>query len=180
MAYGGGFNPGSGASSYDLGRLAASVISGNVSAPLMTVDGIRISTDSGEEIGAFFSRSAELQGIYDEISAVTAEISQRMETIREECLWSQYALAADYIRGDVSAPLATAEGKPIQDSNGNLLFAHRVREDDRAYADAAIAAAVQPIIVGIISGQVSAPMETASGIGIMNDSGTSIAAIKNL
>ena len=179
MGYG-GFNTGGGASSYDLDRLAASIISGHVSAPLTTADGIVIATRDGEEIGAHFSRSAELQGIRAEIAAVVAEITQQMEAYREECLWRQYSLAADIIRGDVSAPLATAEGKPIQDRYGNLVFAHRVREDDRAYADAAIAAAVQPIIVGIISGQVSAPMETASGIGIMNDSGTSIAAIKNL
>lgn len=126
MGYG-GFNTGGGASSYDLDRLAASIISGHVSAPLTTADGIVIATRDGDEIGAWYSRSAELQGVYEEISAVVAEITREMEAIREECLWNQYALAADLIRGDVSAPLATAEGKPIQNRNGDLLFAHQVK-----------------------------------------------------
>lgn len=133
MAYGGGFNPGRGASSYDLDRLAASVISGNVSAPLMTAEGIRIATRDGDEIGACYSRSAELHRIHEEISAVAAEISQRIEAYREELLWSQYSLAADIIRGDVSAPLLTDERNPIQDGYGNMIFAHRVREDEREY-----------------------------------------------
>ena len=58
MGYG-GFNTGGGASSYDLDRLAASIISGHVSAPLTTADGIVIATRDGEEIGharAFLAR----------------------------------------------------------------------------------------------------------------------------
>ncbi len=121
MGYG-GFNTGGGASSYDLDRLAASIINGHVSAPLTTADGIGIATRIGEEIGAHYSRSAEL-----------AEIMQRMEAYREECMRNQYSLAADIIRGDVSAPLLTVDGEPIQDGYENLIFAHRVREDDRAY-----------------------------------------------
>ena len=131
MAYG-ELNTGS-TGLYDIDRLAASVISGHVSAPLTTADGIGIATRDGDEIGAFFSREAELQGIRAEIAAVVAEITQRMEAYREECLRDLYSLAADIIRGDVSAPLLTVEGKPIQDGYGNLIFAHRVREDDRAY-----------------------------------------------
>ena len=175
MGYG-GFNTGGGASSYDLDRLAASIISGHVSAPLTTADGIVIATRDGEEIGAFFSREAEFQGIRAEIAAVMAEITQRMDMYREECLWRQYSLAADIIRGDVSAPLATAEGKPIQDRYGNFVFAHRVREDDRAYADTAI----QSLIREIFSGQLSVPLANSAGTGITDCSGTSIVAVKNL
>ena len=81
-------------------------------------DGIGITTRDGDEIGAWYSRLAELQGIQAEIAAVVAEIDQRMEACREELLLSQYSLAADIFRGYVSAPLATANGVNIGTNSG--------------------------------------------------------------
>ncbi len=114
MAYG-GFNTGSGASSYDLDRLAAEIIGGQVSAPLMTADGVIIATRNDDEIMAYYSRAVELQEIYAAISAA-----------KEEFLTGMYNLAADIIRGKVSAPLTTNDEIPIHDRNGTSMFAYRV------------------------------------------------------
>ncbi len=85
MAYG-GLEAGHGVSSYDLDRLAAGIISGHVSTPLMTADSVVITTRDGEEIAAYYSRAGELQGIYAAISAAVAE-----------CLAVSYNLATDII-----------------------------------------------------------------------------------
>ena len=196
MGYG-GFGTGSGASTYDLDRLAAGVISGHVSAPLTAADGMKIATRSGEEIVAYISR-VNPQKTDAALSSAVAGIVRVIETDRAEYNSERYNLAADIIRGTVSAPLTTASGFPIQDRGGNLLFAYRVRDDGRAYADRAIAqafgelsatveryqaqnmAAIQSLIAGIISGQFSVPLTNVAGTVITADNGVSLAAVKNL
>ena len=102
MAYG-SFNTGGGASAYDLDRLAAGFISGCVSAPLTTADGVKIATENGAEIAAHYSRAGELRKIYEAIEA----------------------LATDIIRGTVSVPMASSAGMGIANDSGTGIAAIR-------------------------------------------------------
>lgn len=196
MAYG-AFNVGSGASTYDINLLAAGAISGKASAPLATVGGMAIATQDGREIAAHVSRS---DGEQEDaaIASATAGIVRWMESVRSEEADKRYKLAADIIRGTVSAPLLTASGNTLHDQEGNLLFAYLVRDDEKAYSDRAVKeafaelsatveryqaqniVAIQSLITGIVSGRFPVPLANDDGTGIMADSGVNIAAVKNL
>ncbi len=197
MAYG-AFNTGSGASTYDLDLLAAGVINGCVNAPLTTTDEDVIATRNGKQIVAY---TARLQKKSDDDSAVTSAVAglvRMIEAFRSEALVERRTLAADIIRGIVSAPLMTADENLICLTNGEPLFAYQVREDEKSYADMAIMktfaelsatveqyqvqnlAAMQSLITGLMSGQLAIPMANGEGTAVITRKGVDIAAVKNL
>ena len=141
MAYG-AFNTGSGASTYDLDLLAAGVINGCVNAPLTTTDEVVIATRNGKQIVAYTARPQE-KSDYDLVVAnVVAGLVRMLERFRTEALVERRTLAADVIRGIVSAPLMTADENQICLSGGEPLLAYQVDEDEKSYTDQAIAKAV--------------------------------------
>ncbi len=114
MGYG-GFDVGSGASSYDLDRLAAEIISGDVNAPLTTNNGEELFSRDGVAITAYAVRSDTLK---DEsvITAAVAGLMRAVDANQAECLTMIYAILASIISGVVYAPLLTADGKQLYSS----------------------------------------------------------------
>lgn len=123
MAYG-GFNAGSGASIYDLNLLAAGVISGHISAPLTTADGVSIATSSGDEIEAYFA-PVEQKRDDSAIASAVAGVVRIIEANKQERLNEIYEITANLIRGTVVVPLFTANGEQICDRNRVALAAVR-------------------------------------------------------
>lgn len=120
MAYS-GFNTG-GASTYDLYRLAAGAISGHISAPLTTTEGVMIATRDGVEILAHIVRT-EHERDESVIASAVAGVVRTMEADKRECLDGLYELTANLIRGCAITPLLTANGEQIGNRNRIALAA---------------------------------------------------------
>ena len=187
MAYG-AFNAGSGASTYDLDLLAAGVINGCVNAPLTTTDEVVIVTRNGKEIVAYTSRLQEKSNDDSAVTPAVAGLVRMIETFHSETLAERRTLAADILRGTVSAPLMTVDENQICLRGGEPLLAYQVDEDEKSYTDKAIAKAVvelmttgdwyqarniaamkildaerQNLAADVIRGTVSVPMMTRNG-----------------
>ncbi|MBQ6554127.1 MAG: hypothetical protein IJL89_02735 [Firmicutes bacterium] len=196
MAYG-AFNAGSGASTYDLDMLAGRIISGSVEAPLTAANGSAIATQDGGQILAYAVPPKQACG--DEaVAFAVAGMVRMIEIFRNEYLAERSTLAADIIRGIVSAPLTTVDNNPICLSGGEPLLAYRVEEDHNYYADMAVKKAfeelsatveryqslnlsvMQTLIAGIMSGQVAVQLADSGGTAVITRNGADITAVKKL
>ena len=200
MAYG-AFNAGSGASTYDLDLLAAGVINGCVNAPLTTTDEVVIVTRNGKEIVAYTSRLQEKSNDDSAVTPAVAGLVRMIETFHSETLAERRTLAADILRGTVSAPLMTVDENQICLRGGEPLLAYQVDEDEKSYTDKAIAKAVaelmttcdwyqaqnvvamqtlvterQILAADIMRGTVSAPLLTKNGTQICLTNGEQLIA----
>ena len=147
MAYG-TFSTGSGASTYDLDMLAAEFISGCVKAPLTTIDGTVIATQKGKQIVA---NTVQQKQVHDDaaLTSAVAGIVRMIEILHSEHLVDRYTLATNIIRGNVSAPLMTADGKQLRLSGGEPLLAHKIEEDEKSYTNMAIAKAFKELLTSL-------------------------------
>ena len=185
--------------------LAAGIIRGVVPVQLMTADGNPICISGGKPLLAY--RVKEDQKSYTDkaIIKAIAEFYATMEwyqaqnlAMMQTLVTERYMLAADIMRGVVSAPLITRDGNLIYLSNDEPLFACRVEEDEKSYADMAVTkafaelsatveryqaqnlAAMQALIASLVSGQLFVSMTNTEGTAVITHSGADIAAVKNL
>ena len=134
---------------------------------------------------------ARLSAVVEQYQAQNVATMQTLETERQ-------ILAADIMRGTVSAPLLTKSGVQICLTNGEQLFAYQVREDEKSYADMLVMkniaelsatveryqaqnlAVMQSLVTGLMSGQLAVPMANNEGTAVITPSGVNITAVKNL
>ena len=148
MAYG-AFNTGSGASTYDLDLLAAGVINGCVNAPLTTTDEVVIATRNGKQIVAYTVRPQKKSDDDLAVTNVVAGLVRMVEAFRSEALVERRTLAADIIRGIISAPLMTADENLICLSGGEPLLAYQVDEDEKSYTDKTVKKAIAELFATV-------------------------------
>ena len=197
MAYG-IFNVGGGASNFDLDALAGSLIADCVTASLATADDVEIATRDGKPIFAYAIRARPECGYEQAIASAVAGVVRMVESWRGENLTQIYSLAADIIRGDVSAPLLAVNGELLCCANGEVILSHMVRENNGDYANSIAAkavlelsatveryqaqnlAAIQDLVVGLMSGQFAAQMADTQGTGITSQFGEPVVAVKKV
>ena len=182
---------------------ASDVMRGIVSAPLTTANGNQIRLNGGEPLLAYRVKEDEKAYTDKTVAKAYTELSKNGEwyyaqnaAAIQALIADRYTRVADIIRGLISVPLMTADGNLICLSNGKLLFAYRVKEDEKSYTNKAIAKvvaefyttldwyqaknliAMSTLAGDIIRGNVSAPLTTNNGDLIYIDDNKPLLAYK--